>query len=42
MTMSNMAALVASVMLALPVVIEAGKFPDFYSFSDIDEDWPRG
>ena len=32
-----------AVMLALPVVvIEAGQFPDFYSFSDIDEDWPRG
>ena len=42
MTVINMAAIVALALLVAPVVIEAGQFPDFYSFSDIDEDWPKG
>ena len=42
MTMNIMGAIVVFALSTLPSIIEGGQFPDFYSFSDIDEDWPKG
>ena len=40
--MNTMAAIIVFALSTLPSIIEGGQFPDFYSFSDIDEDWPKG